>query len=138
MKTTLYIVILSFVFTISVFAQDFHFTTLEGHTDKINSVAFSPDGTTLASGSNDRTIRLWNATTGFHQQTLTGHTSSIYDISFIQDGQTLASKSNDGTIRLWDASTGQEKETLSVASGVYFYVLITGEYFATRKMLILK
>ena len=88
--------------------------TLEGHSETINSVAFSPDGQTLASGSSDRTIRLWSATTGFHKQTLTGHTSSIYDISFIEDGQTLASKSNDGTIRLWDAATGQHKETLSV------------------------
>ena len=75
---------------------------------------FSSDGQTLASGSSDRTIRLWSATTGFHKQTLTGHTSGIYDISFIEDGQTLASKSNDGTIRLWDTATGQHKETLSI------------------------
>ena len=90
--------------------------TLEGHSETINSVVFSPDGKTLASASSDRTIRLWNATTGFHKQTLTGHTRSIYDISFIRDGKTLVSKSDDGTIRLWDTTTGQHKETFSVSN----------------------
>ena len=57
-------------------------TQLVGHTSQVNSVAFSPDGRTLASGSQDNTIRLWDAVTGDHRRTLIGHTSFIPSVAF--------------------------------------------------------
>ena len=74
-------------------------------------------GQTLASGSEDETIRLWDVSTGQEKATLQGHTGSVWSVSFSPDGQTLASSSGDETIRLWDVSTGQEKATLQGHTG---------------------
>ena len=85
----------------------------EGHTDFVWSVAFSPDGQTLASGSGDRTVRLWNPHTLRPETTLIRHSNEVRSVAFSPDGQTLASGSWDKTVRLWDTSTGQLKTTLS-------------------------
>ena len=89
-----------------------HLRTLEGHKDRVESVSFSPDGTTLASGSYDSTIRLWNVRTGLHISTLYRHTDGVESVSFSPDGKTLASGSWDDTICLWDARTGAHLRTL--------------------------
>jgi WD40 repeat protein len=75
-------------------------------------VAFSPDGQTLASGSCDNTIKLWNMTTGNCLKTLHGHASWIWSVAFSPDGQILASGSQDETIKLWDVQTGRCLKTL--------------------------
>ena len=85
---------------------------LFGHTEPIGAVAFSPDGTSLASGSRDTTVRLWDVHTGKNIRTLEGHTDSIDAITFSPDGSTLASKSRDKIIRLWDVHTGEPLQTL--------------------------
>ena len=86
---------------------------LTGHTSFVSSVAFSPDGSLIASGSGDQTIRIYDARSGQHKTTLTGHTRYVSSVAFNLDGRTLASGSYDGTIRLWDVVTGEEKITLT-------------------------
>ncbi len=86
---------------------------LTRHTDWVRSVAFSPDGNTIASGSDDNAIRLWNAHTGKLQQTLTGHTEWVETLAFSPDGNTIASGSWDNTIRLWNAHTRKQQANTS-------------------------
>jgi WD40 repeat protein len=84
-----------------------------GHSHRVESVAFSRDGKTLASGSEDNTIKLWDVSSGTELRTLTGHSSSVNSVSFSPLGKTLASGSGDHTIKLWDVSSGTELRTLT-------------------------
>ncbi len=95
---------------------------LTGHTGSVSSVAFSPDGNTLASGSRDNTIRLWDVATGKHLHTLTGHKWRVSSVAFSPDGNTLASGSRDNTIRLWDVATGRDRHTLTGHKGTVLSV----------------
>ena len=71
-------------------------------------MAFSPDGKRIVSGSDDKTVRLWDADTGQPVgQPLTGHTDMVLSVAFSPDGKRIASGSVDTTVRLWDADTGQ-------------------------------
>lgn len=87
--------------------------TLRGHTDKIITLAFSPDGKMLASSGWDDTIHLWDPHSGHHIHTFKGHTSGVRKASFSPDGETLVSGSEDGTIRFWDTSTKQQRFSIS-------------------------
>jgi len=84
--------------------------TLPGHSEAVWALAFSPDHRILASGSVDRTIRLWDLETGSLLATLNGHDRQVYAVDFSPDGRVLASGSNDKTVKIWavvQSSTGQ-------------------------------
>ncbi|MCA2945993.1 MULTISPECIES: WD40 repeat domain-containing protein [unclassified Microcystis] len=100
---------------------------LVGHNDGVWSVSFSPDGKTLATGSEDKTIKLWNVETGEEIGTLSGHNGSVYSVSFSSDGKTLATGSEDKTIKLWNVETGEEIGTLSGHNGSVYSVSFSSD-----------
>ena len=85
---------------------------LQGHGNSVKSISFSPDGKTLASGSVDSTIKLWDVATGKEITTLKGHSDLVKSVSFSPDSKTLASSGDDKTIKLWDVATRKEITTL--------------------------
>ncbi|MBW4640571.1 MAG: NACHT domain-containing protein [Gloeocapsa sp. UFS-A4-WI-NPMV-4B04] len=123
------------------------FQTLQGHTNRVWSVAFAPqlaisanqennsdpDTAVLATGSADRTIKLWNYKTGKCLKTLQGHTSWVWSVAFSPDSQYLASTSYDQTVKLWDVRTGKCLITLQehTASVVAVTFSPNGQHLAT-------
>jgi RNA polymerase sigma factor (sigma-70 family) len=83
------------------------------HTRPVTAVAFAPNATVLATGSHDKTIRLWNARSGREICTLCGHTGGVLSIAFSPDGALLASGGGDHTVRLWDVDTRRERVCLT-------------------------
>jgi WD40 repeat protein len=81
---------------------------LEGHRSLVWSVAVSPDGRRILTGSQDRMIILWDAETGAEIRRFPGHTNNVMCVAFLPDGRRAVSASYDHTIRLWDTETGQE------------------------------
>ncbi|KAH7398227.1 hypothetical protein BKA66DRAFT_483359 [Pyrenochaeta sp. MPI-SDFR-AT-0127] len=87
-------------------------SVLEGHTSGVTSIAFSPDGQLVASGSHDETVRLWEVATGSCRSVLEGHTDGVTSIAFSPVGQLVASGSYDETVRLWEVATGSCRSVL--------------------------
>ncbi|MDJ0549502.1 MAG: serine/threonine-protein kinase, partial [Microcystis sp. M49637_WE12] len=81
--------------------------TLTGHSGQVYSLAYSPDGRYLASGSSDKTIKIWETATGTELRTLTGHSMTVWSVAYSPDGRYLASGSLDKTIKIWEVATGK-------------------------------
>jgi WD40 repeat protein/serine/threonine protein kinase len=86
--------------------------SFNGHTSFVASVAFSSDGASIVSAAHDRTVRIWNASTGELLRSLVGHTDAVRCAVFSPSSAIVASGSWDGTVRLWDAATGIEQHVL--------------------------
>jgi WD40 repeat protein len=115
--------------------------TLTGHTGNVRSVAFSPDGRLLASGSNDNMIKLWEVASGRELHTLRGHNDYVTSVAFSPDGRFLASSSWDKTVKLWEVVTGRwltrfehENYVTSIAFSPDGQLLASGSYDRTIKL----
>ncbi|HUJ11469.1 MAG TPA: WD40 repeat domain-containing protein [Verrucomicrobiae bacterium] len=82
--------------------------TITGHKGAVNSVAYSADGKFILSGSEDKTVKLWNAANGKEVRTFTGHRGPVTGVAFDPTGEQAVSGSADGTMRLWDVANGQQ------------------------------
>ena len=91
---------------------------LSGHTDSVTCLVFSPDKTSLVSGSNDKTVKLWDLQTGGVVKTFHGHYSWVYSVSISADHTMIASGSKDNAVRLWNIQTGKCHRVIGQQSGV--------------------
>ncbi len=98
--------------------------TIKGHIHTINSIAFSPNNSKLASCGNDGTIKIWDVKLGTEIKTLTGHTGMVYDLAWTPDGKKLASGGYDGTVKIWDVRSGSLQAALTGHTGKVLGVAI--------------
>jgi eukaryotic-like serine/threonine-protein kinase len=82
--------------------------TLRGHSENVISVAYLPDGKHIVSGSNDKTVKIWDAQSGEEKCTLRGHSGILTSVAYSPDGKHIASASWDKTVKIWDSTNGQE------------------------------
>lgn len=92
--------------------------TLEGHSGWVNSVAFSHDSKLLASASYDKTVKIWDVSSGAYLQTLEGHSDSIRSVAFSYDSTRVASASDDRTVKIWDVSSDACLQTLEIGKSL--------------------
>ena len=107
--------------------------TLEGHSDRVTSVVFSPDGKCCLTGSRDGTAKIWDVASGECLQTLEGHSDRVTSVVFSPDGKYGLTESDDGTAKIWDADFGKCLQTLKEQIGLVMSVYFSsdGKYCLT-------
>jgi WD40 repeat protein len=96
-------------------------------------VQFSPDGSKLASASDDNKVMVWNPSTGEHLHTLEGHSDTVWAVQFSSDGGKLASASRDKKVMVWDLNTNSQVQTIDVGGYVsYLAFSPDGVYLKTN------
>jgi WD40 repeat protein/serine/threonine protein kinase len=116
--------------------------TLRGHLEEVTSVAFSPDGQRIVTGSWDQTAKVWEAASGRELLSLKGHSAPIWCVAFSPDGNWIVTGSWDGTAKVWDAASGRELRRLnghtkpirSVAFSSHGQWIVTGSWDQTAKV----
>ena len=107
--------------------------TLEGHTDRVYSLAVTPDGKNIVSGSRDNTIKIWDIQNGECIRTLKGHTDAVHSV-ITQDGKTIISRSRDNTIKTWDIQSGECNYTIyNIENGSTITMFSDGSFNAGRE-----
>jgi WD40 repeat protein len=108
-------------------------TLLRGHTNVVNSLAFSPDGRYLASGSSDNTVRIWDVAARKSLLVLQGHQDRVTAVAFSPDGQRLVSGSLDTTLRLWEVTSGKLLTEMTAHRNQVFSAVFSpdGSYIAS-------
>lgn len=96
----------------------------DDHVSDVHTVAFSPDGRMLATGSKDRTTKIWDIAGGSLKATIKGHEGEIFSVAFSPDGKTLATASNDFTARLWDISIASELTRIKDKGRIYTHAFL--------------
>jgi WD40 repeat protein len=114
----LYFVWTALALGVSWSAPGVEFVAQTGHTNAIDAVAYSPDGSLLASGGHDAIIKLWDVRTGSEIRALAGHANTVTSLAFSRDGRMLVSGSLDSTIRFWDVESGKVVRTIDRSTGV--------------------
>ena len=102
--------------------QNFNGKTLKGHSAPIINVSFSNDNKMIASASRDKTIKIWDISSGWDTLTLQGHVGPVLSVCFSMDDKMLVSAGLDSTVKLWDISTGAEKKNLNFHTGGVYSV----------------
>ncbi len=110
------------VFNIETFAQDL---LIEDHADWVMDIAWSPDGTKLASASRDKTCKVFDSKTGDSQVTFPSHADVVYGVSFSPDGQQVLTAGRDNRVRVWNPADAKQIREIGGFGGEVYRVVVT-------------
>ena len=108
-------------------------STIQGHTDTILALAFSPDGVTIATAGYDKLIQVWDVATGRLVNTLKEHSDAVYAVAYMAGGRQIVSAAGDRTLKVWDVATGKRLFTMTDALDSLYAVAVHPSELADRR-----